>query len=77
MRGSGYGEGYDEDIVALESIREVGDVGVIDFGDGDGGRKGYGAFGTGEGGDGVGVCGEQFSEDVVAYVSCCLSLSPD
>ena len=59
MGRSGYGESYDKDVVALESGSEGGDGGVIDSGDGDRGRKGYGAFGTGEGGDGVGVLGEE------------------
>lgn len=59
MGRSGHRESYDEDVVALESGSESGDGGVINSGDGDGGRKGNGAFGTGEGGDGVGVLGEE------------------
>lgn len=74
MGRGGDREGYDQDIMAFESGSEDGDGGVIDFGDCDGGRKGNVAFSTGEGGDGVGVLGEERGEDVVAYVSCCLSL---
>lgn len=58
MGRGGYGEGYDEDIMALESGSEGGNGGVIDLGDGDGAGKGDVAFSTGEGGDRVSVLSE-------------------
>jgi len=71
------GEGYDKDIMALESFCKIVDVGVVDFGDGNRVGKRRLADGTGEGGDGVVAKGEKFGEDVVAYVSCCLSSLSD
>ena len=67
------GEGYDENVMALESFCKIVDVGIVDFGDGDRVGKRRVAGGTGEGGDGVVAKGEELGEDVVAYVSCSLS----